>query len=249
MVGGALPFGDGLVSQAGGCAGTGMGMGGIMPGLAAGATALPFPANAPAPTGIGAGVTGMAGILPGCGANMPGPENGLYAGYDAGAGLPGAPLFNGENMSPLFNGMPCGTGGLTQDACAGLPGRAGSVTFAPARDAFRLRLSSKSMTIPASNAPNRMVTPPTSSALFDEPEVDVPVLFPPLFPEFVPFVVGVWLFPSVGDAPAVGDAPVTVALAVTVGVTVGVVVGEGVIVGEGVGDGWGVGDGDTTGAV
>ncbi len=93
--------------------------------------------------------------------------------------------------------------------------------------------------------------PPISSALCDELELGVPVLLPSLFPVFAPFVVGVWLLPTVGDVSAVGDAVVAVTLAVAVGVTVGVVVGvvPGVIVGEGVGDGPDVGEGDTTGAV
>lgn len=71
------------------------------------------------------------------------------------------------------------------------------------------------------------------------------MLLPWLVPEFEPFVVGVWLFPTVGDAPAAGVPVVVVALAVAVRVAVGVIVGEGVIVG----DGLGVGEGDAVGAV
>ena len=91
-------------------------------------------------------------------------------------------------------------------------------------------------------------TPPISSGLCDELAVGVPVLLPALLAEFVLFVVGVRLFPTVGDAPAVGVAVVVVTLAVAVGVTAGVVVGEGAIVGDGVGDGRGVGEGDAVGA-
>ncbi len=193
-----------------------MGMGDNVPGpgYAAGATGLPFPINTPAPTGAGTGtgVSGMAGMLPICGADMPGPATGLYIGNDAGLGLPGS---------------------------------LGGITFVFARAAFRLRRNSKSPTMPPSNAPNIMATPPISSPWPGELEGAVPVFVPPLFPEFVPFVVGVWLFPTVGDTPAVGDALVAVtlaAVAVVVGVTLGVMVGEGV------GDGRAVGEGDTTGA-
>ena len=74
-----MPLDDGLVSQTGGCGG----IGGSEVGLPAKAVAFPFPANVPAPTGTG--------ILFACGGNMPGPETGLYGGYDAALGLPGSP--------------------------------------------------------------------------------------------------------------------------------------------------------------
>ena len=64
-------------------------MGGSEVGLPAGAVAFPFPANVPAPTSTGMGVFGIAGTLFACGGNMPGPETGLYVGYDAALGLPG----------------------------------------------------------------------------------------------------------------------------------------------------------------
>lgn len=173
---------------------------------------MPFPIGTPAPTGTGAGIGGITGMLPGCGADMPGIETGLYDGYATGLGLPGS---------------------------------LGGITFAFARAAFRLRFNSKSTAMAASNAPARTATPPVRSALPGELEAGAPVPVPPLFPEFVPFVVGVWLFPIVGDAPAVGDAVVAVTRAVAVGVTAGVVVGviPGVIVGEG----RAVGEGGTTG--
>ena len=116
----------------------------------------------------------------------------------------------------------------------------GGKLVAGARAAFRLRLINNATTTPNRSAPNRMTRPATSSVLLDEP--GVAVLLPPLFPEVVPFDVGVWLLATVGDALTVGVAPVVaVALAVAVGVTVGVVVGDGV------GDGLGVGEGETTG--
>jgi len=65
MIGDALPLDDELASQAGGCEDTGTGGNAPGSGCMAGATGLLLPANAPAPTGTGAGVTGMAGILPG----------------------------------------------------------------------------------------------------------------------------------------------------------------------------------------
>ena len=77
----------------------------------------------------------------------------------------------------------------------------------------------------------------------------MPVLLP-LLPEPVPFDVGVWLLPAVGDAPTVGVALlVAVVVTVTVGVVVGVTAGVTVTVGDGVGDGVTVGEGDTTGAL
>lgn len=132
----------------------------------------------------------------------------------------------------------------------GLSASLGGIPFAFARAAFRLRLNNKSAAIPASNAPAKTITPPMSSALPCELEVSAPVFVPPLFPEFVPFVVGVWPLPTVGDVPAVGDAFVAVTLAVAEGATVGVIVGVtlGVSAGEGVGDGRTVGEGEMTGA-
>jgi hypothetical protein len=99
---GAMPLDDELVSQAGGCGG----MGGCRAGFPAGATALPFPATVPAPTGTGTGVIGMAGMLFACGENILGLEAGLYSGYDAGLGLPGRLLFKRGGMAPLFMKTP-----------------------------------------------------------------------------------------------------------------------------------------------
>lgn len=232
---GAMPPDDELVSQAGG-----WGMGGSRVGFPAGAIALPFPVEAPAPTGTGMGEFGMAGILFACGGNMPGLEAGLYSGYDAALGLPGRPLFKGGVMAPLFMKTPCW---FAQGTCpGGLLGILGGITFAWARAAFRLRLINSTATRPTSSAPGRTARPPTSSVLLDKP--GVPVLLPPLFPGVVPFDAGVWLPTTVGDAPTVGVAPV-VAVALAVAVAVGVTVG--VVVGEGVGDGLGVGEGETTG--
>ena len=138
---------------------------------------------------------------------------------------------------------------MTGNGCPGPSGILGGKTFATAAAALRLRLNNRSATTPASNAPNRTARPPISSPLFDPLEVGVLVLLPPVFPEFVPFVVGVWLLPTVGDAPAVGVAVVAVALAVAVAVGVVVGVTLGVTVGDGVGDGWDVGEGDTVGAL
>lgn len=87
IVGGAFPppagapaFDEELFGQVGSCGDRGIG--GIVSGpeYGAGAAALLFPANAPAPTGTGAGVSGMAGILTSCGAAIPGPAAGLYNG-------------------------------------------------------------------------------------------------------------------------------------------------------------------------
>lgn len=106
--------------------------------------------------------------------------------------------------------------------------------------------------MPASNAPAKTAMLAISKGLFREFEVEAPVFVSPLLPAFVPLLVGVWLFPTVGDAPAVGDAAGAVALAFAVGVTAGVVVDVGVplgvMVGEGIGERCGVGEGDTAGA-
>ena len=247
---GTMPPDDELVSQAGGCRGKGgRDMGGGEIGFPAGAIAFPFAANVPAPTGTGTGESDIAGMLFACGENMSGPETGLYGGYDAALGLPGRPLFTGRplfrggSMAPLFMKTPCG---FAQRTCPGLLGTADGRAFA--RAAFRLRLINNAATRPRSNAPSRTARPPISSMLPDESVAGVPVLLPPLFPEFVLFGAGVWLLSTVGDAPTVGVAPVVavvLAIAVAVGVTPGVVVVEGI--GEGVGDGFGVGEGGTTG--
>lgn len=147
----------------------------------------------------------------------------------------------------MFMKTPCG---FAQGTCPGLLGILGGMTVARARAAFRLRLINNAAIRPTSSATSRTARPPTSSILLDEPAADVPVLLPPLLPEVVPFDVGVWLLPTVGDAPTVG-VTVALAAAVAVGVTAGVVAGVavGVVAGEGVGDGLGVGEGDTTGAL
>lgn len=136
---------------------------------------------------------------------------------------------------------------MNRGACAGLAGRLGGIIFALAA-AFRLRLNSKRSATPASNAPDNTAMPAMSRKLSGELAVEVPVFVFPLLPEFVPLVVGVWPFPTVGDTPAVGDAVVTVALVLVVGVAAGVVVVVGVTAGVVVGDGRGVGEGDTPGA-
>lgn len=228
---GAMPPDDDLVSQAGGCGD--WEMEDIRFGFPADATALPFPATVPAPTG-----TGMAGTLFACGENIAGVEAGLYSGYDATLGLPGRLLFKGGGIAPLFMKTPCG---FAHRTCPGeLLGILGGILLAGARAAFCLRRINKATTTLNRSAPNKMTRPPMSRVLLDAP--GVAVLLPPLFPEFTPFDAGVWLPATVGDAPTVGVAPV---VAVAVGVTAGVVVGEGVR--EGVGDGLGVGEGETTG--
>ncbi len=194
-------------------------MGGIRFGFPADAIPLPYPAIVPAPTGTGIGDIGIAGMLFACGGNIAGVEAGLYSGYDATLGLPGRLLFKGGGMAPLFMKTPCG---FAQGTCPGeLLGILGGILLAGVLAAFRLRLINNIATTPNRSAPNKMARPTTSSMLLDEP--GVAVLLPPLFPEVVPFDVGVWLLATVGDALTVGVAPV---VAVAVGVTAGVVVGE-----------------------
>ena len=114
----------------------------------------------------------------------------------------------------MFIGTLCA---LTQE------GSAGGMIAASARAMFRLRLISKSAIMPSSSAPDKMPMPPISRGLFSELGVEVSVFVLPVFPVFVPLIVGVWLLPAVGDALAVGEVTVAVALALVVGVAAGVV--------------------------
>lgn len=85
----APPLAGGLVSHAGGCEGRDTGDTVPGSGFAAASVAPLFPATTPAPTSTCAGAGGMAGIVPGCGADIPGAGTGLYGGYENGLGLPG----------------------------------------------------------------------------------------------------------------------------------------------------------------
>jgi hypothetical protein len=194
--------------------------------------AIPFPIATPAPTG-----TGMVGMLLTCGGGAPDLETGLYGANDAGLGLPAA----------LCMKTPWG---FDQGACPALPGILGGMACACALAAFRLRLINRAAATPASNSPSKIATMAAiRGVLSDELVVGVAVLLPLLLPDVEPFVAGVELLPTVGEALTAGDAPavaVAVSVAVGVGVTPDVAVGEGV--GLEVGDGWGVGEGGTTGA-
>src|SRR5690348_11645397 len=154
-----------------------------------------------------AGTGGIASIL-GCAAGaaalpfavrVPAPIS-TGAGVSGMAGILSA---SGPDMSGAENGLYDGyENGLEL---------AGGFSVAFARAAFRLRFSSKSAATPTSNAPAKTAIPPISKGLSSELDGGAPVFVSLLFPEFVLFVTGVWLFPVVGDVPAVGDANVTVA--------------------------------------
>ncbi len=151
-------------------------------------------------------------------------------------------LFDGVNIAALFAATPCPFCGLIQ----GVGICPGDIPVAFARTAFRLRFISRNAATPVSNAPNKTAMAAISRGWPGEPDEETPVVVSPLLPVFVPLLVGVWPFPTVGDAAgAVALAPAVVVIA---GIVVVVGVTPGVMVGEGLGDGCGVGEGDTIGA-